>query len=65
MSATKITRTENGPAQFCRGGLESGKSHTATTYDTVFYGDRRFHFCDEHPHDIVTPDGAAYEWAKP
>lgn len=59
---TDITRTENGVGQFCRGGLESGCSHTARTYTTVHYGKRRFHFCDEHPHDVVTPSGEPYSW---
>jgi len=46
---TKVTRTVNGSAQFCRGGLECGHEHQARTYTTLHYGARVFHFCDEHP----------------
>jgi len=58
------TRTIKGTAQFCRGGLEAGKAHTATTYTTLDYGGRVFHFCDEHPADVVTPEGEPCDWRE-
>lgn len=54
----RVTRTENGPAQFCRGAIERGLDpHQSRTYTTLHYVhasflgevERRFHFCDEHP----------------
>lgn len=65
MSVTKKTRTENGRRQFCRGGLEAGHSHSATTYTTLHYGSRQFHFCDEHPPDVLTSEGDEYDWDLP
>lgn len=65
MTHKSATRTIKGTAQFCRGGLEAGKAHMATTYTTLAYDcGRVFHFCDEHPADVVTPDGELYNWRE-